>query len=237
MALAPQFIDAYLARAFVRLELLDFAGHRADQEKSIAIAPNDSGVQRDYGFMLAMYGRFPEAIVATHKAIELDPLNTGAWVNLGLFLTAGADFPAARQAFERALAISPDSDWVQYNLGRLDLLEGRLVQASAEFSRYGEEEENYHNYSQALIEHSRGHERESQQALELLIAKHANDSAYWIASVYAWRGEQDQAFEWLERAYRQREGSLAEISFDPVLAGLRGDPRYGVVLKKLKLSD
>jgi serine/threonine protein kinase/Tfp pilus assembly protein PilF len=237
LALAPQFVDAYLARAFVRLELLDFAGHRADQEKSIAIAPNDSGAQRDYGFMLAMYRRFPEAVVATHKAIELDPLNTGAWVNLGLFLTAGADFPAARQAFERALAISPDSDWVQYNLGRLDLLEGRLAQASAEFSRYGEEEENYHHYSQALIEHSRGHERESQQALALLIAKHADDSAYWIASVYAWRGEHDQAFEWLERARRQREGSLAEISFDPVLGGLRGDPRYAALLKKLKLSE
>jgi serine/threonine protein kinase/Tfp pilus assembly protein PilF len=237
LALAPQFVGAYLARAFVRMELLDFPGDRSDQEQSLAIAPNDSNVQRDYGFMLAIYGRFPEAIVATQKATELDPLNTGAWVDLGLFLIARGDLPAARRALERAVAISSDSDWVLYNLGRLDLLEGRLMQAAAEFSKYGEEEENYHHYSQALIEHSRGHERESQQELEMLIAKHANDSAYWIAAVYTWRGEKDQAFEWLERAYRQREGSLAQIAFEPVLAGLRGDPRYAALLKRLKLSD
>jgi serine/threonine protein kinase/TolB-like protein/Tfp pilus assembly protein PilF len=235
LALAPQFVDGYRARAFARLELLDFAGHRADEEKSLAIAPSDSNVQRDYGFMLAMFGNLPGAIAATYKAIELDPLNSYAWVNLGLFQTAGADFPAARRALERSLAMSPDSGWVHYNLGRLDLLEGRLTQALAELQKCSEDNSN--DWGQALVEHARGHERASQQALEVLIARHPKDSAYAIAEVYAWRGEQDQAFAWLERAYRQRDGSLAEISADPLLAGLRSDSRYGAVLKKLQLSD
>jgi tetratricopeptide (TPR) repeat protein len=235
LALAPQFVDGYRARAFARLELLDFAGHREDEEKSLAIAPSDSNVQRDYGFMLAMFGNLSGAIAATHKAIELDPLNSYAWVNLGLFQTAAADFPAARRALERSLAMSPDSGWVHYNLGRLDLLEGRLTQALAEFKQCSEDNSN--DWGQSLVEHARGHERESQQALEVLIARHSKDSAYAIAEVYAWRGEQDQAFAWLERAYRQHDGSLAEISTDPLLVGLRRDARYRAVLKRLKLSD
>ena len=77
-----------------------------------------------------------------------------------------------------------------------------------------------------MAEHTLGHVQESQHALDELIAKDALDSAHQIAEAYAWRGEKDKAFEWLERAYQQRDGGLTEVKFDPLLASLRGDPRY-----------
>jgi hypothetical protein len=70
-----------------------------------------------------------------------------------------------------------------------------------------------------------------------LIAKHANDMAYQVGDVYAWRGENDKAFEWLERAYQQRDSGLNGIAYDPLLTGLKGDARYGALLSKLGLSD
>ena len=70
-----------------------------------------------------------------------------------------------------------------------------------------------------------------------MIAKHAGDMAYQVGDVYAWRGEKDKAFEWLERAYQQRDSGLNGIAYDPLLAGLQGDSRYGALLKKLKLAD
>ena len=57
-------------------------------------------------------------------------------------------------------------------------------------------------------------------------AKSAQGAAYQIAEAYAWRGEKDKAFEWLERSYRQRDGGLSAIKYDPLLASIRGDPRY-----------
>jgi serine/threonine-protein kinase len=75
----------------------------------------------------------------------------------------------------------------------------------------------------------------SQQALDELIAKDAQYAAYQIAEVFAWRGEKDQAFEWLERAYRQRDGGLSSIKGDPLLKSLRADPRFNALLRKLKL--
>jgi serine/threonine-protein kinase len=58
-----------------------------------------------------------------------------------------------------------------------------------------------------------------------------------VAEVYAWRGEKNKAFEWLERAYVQRDGGLTDIKFDPRLDSLRADPRYKAFLRKMKLPE
>jgi len=88
-----------------------------------------------------------------------------------------------------------------------------------------------------MAEHSLGHARESQRALAQLIAQHATEAAFQIAEIYAWRGEADKAFEWLERAYQQRDGGLSDIKTDPPLAGLRNDPRYQAFLRKMNLPE
>ena len=67
--------------------------------------------------------------------------------------------------------------------------------------------------------------------------KHAGDSADQIAEAHAFRGEVDLAFEWLERAYSQRDGGVAEIKCSRLMRGLVGDPRYKGFLKKLKLPE
>jgi len=45
----------------------------------------------------------------------------------------------------------------------------------------------------------------------------------------------DKAFEWLERAYKQRDGGLTQMVGDPLLKNITKDPRYAVFMKKLKL--
>jgi hypothetical protein len=55
--------------------------------------------------------------------------------------------------------------------------------------------------------------------------------------VYGARGEMDHAFEWLERAYVQRDGGLIEMKSSPPLRSLHGDPRWGAFLKKMGLED
>jgi serine/threonine protein kinase/tetratricopeptide (TPR) repeat protein len=233
--LAPQLADAYRARAQLRLETLDFAGARADSEQAVALTPGDSRVQGLYGAQIAAFGKMPQAIAAMNKAIELDPLNGYAWANVGLFLTESRDYPAARHALERALAITPSNDAFHFGLGQLDMLQGRLTDALTEFQKLGGD--GVRRMGDAMIEHANGREKQSQQALKDLIAKHANDMAYQVGDVYAWRGEKDKAFEWLERAYQQRDSGLNGIAYDPLLAGLKSDPRYGALLQKLNLAD
>jgi serine/threonine protein kinase/TolB-like protein/Flp pilus assembly protein TadD len=234
LSLAPQLADAYRARASLRLETLDFAGARADGEKALTLAPGDSRAQSLYGVGLAAFGRMPEAIAAMDRAVGLDPLNSFAWANLGLFLTVNGDYPAARGALDRALAINPDDFASHLALAQLDLLEGRLTDARTEYQHHGGEA--LRRMGDAMIEHALGHQRESQLALAELITKHAKDMAYQVGDVYAWLGDNDKAFEWLDRAYEQRDSGLNGVQYDPLLAHLHDDPRYQTLLGKLQLS-
>jgi hypothetical protein len=86
-----------------------------------------------------------------------------------------------------------------------------------------------------MAEHTLGHPDASNQALDPLIANFANAAAYQIAEAYAWRGEKEHAFEWLDRAYRQRDAGLSEIKASVPLALLRDDPRFAAMALKLGL--
>ena len=235
LELAPQFVDAYRARAQFRLETLDFAGARADSETALTLAPGESTVQSLYGAQIAAFGKIPQAISAMKKAIDLDPLSGYAWANVGLLQTMTHDYPAARASIERALAINPSADAFHFALGQLDLLQDRLAEAQTEFQKQGAE--GNRRMGVAMVEHASGHEKQSQAALKELIAKNAGDMAYQVADVYAWRGEKDKAFEWLERAYQQRDSGLNGIAWDPLLSNLKGDSRYSALLAKLELTD
>jgi TolB-like protein/Tfp pilus assembly protein PilF len=237
VALAPEQPDGYAARGFVRSVFSwDWAGAQSDFLKALALDPADSTVQHRFGSLLASIGRLPEAVTAVRKATALDPLSNPAWEHLGRFLTFSRDFAAAHEALHRALEIQPESPFGLNHLGELLLLEGNAAEALAVYRQILNPEA-FRLPGIAMAEHTLGHAKESQQALDELIAKHAQDSAFQIAEAYSWRGEKDKAFEWLERAYKQRDGGLAEIKGDQLLASLRSDPRYKALLRKMNLPE
>ena len=86
----------------------------------------------------------------------------------------------------------------------------------------------------ALAYHTIGNKKEADAVLAQVIEEQQNDSAYQITEIYAYRGEIDKAFEWLERAYKQRDGGLTEIKGNPMLRNLEKDP-YNEFLQKMKL--
>ena len=236
VALAPDEADGYSVRGWLRFTFFwDWAGAQADFAKALALDPADSTVQRRYGAMLGSLGRWPEAIVASRKAIELDPLSHLAWTHLGLVLTASRDLATADEALRRALEIQPGYGFALYRLGALQLLEGKPVEALATYRKI--DFEGMRLAGIVMAEHALGHAEESRQALDELIAKDARQASYRVGEAYAWRGEQDRAFEWLERAYQRHSGALSEIKGDQQLASLRSDPRYKALLHNMKLPD
>ena len=87
-----------------------------------------------------------------------------------------------------------------------------------------------------MVEHTLGHAAESQRTLDHTLAQpYAKDGGYQIAQIYAWRGEPDRAFKWLGRAVEQHDAGLTYLKYDPLLSGLRGDPRYKALLRKVNL--
>jgi hypothetical protein len=88
-------------------------------------------------------------------------------------------------------------------------------------------------WAMAMAQHARGHRAESDDMLRELIEKYSDGGSFQIAEVYGARGEADAAFEWLERAYGQRDGGLAETKASPRLRSLHADPRWPAFLRKV----
>jgi hypothetical protein len=93
------------------------------------------------------------------------------------------------------------------------------------------------NICPALSYYALGRKKESDAALSELIAKYQASTPYEIAKVYAFRKQPDEALEWLERAYTQRDSGLIFTKVDPPLKSLHGDPRFAAFLKKLNLPN
>jgi hypothetical protein len=92
-------------------------------------------------------------------------------------------------------------------------------------------------YLYPMAYHALGREKESDAALSELMAKYHASAAYQIAEVYAFRNQSDKAFEWLNRAYAQRDSGLIGTKVEPLLKSLHKDPRYAAFLKKLNLPN
>src|SRR6202022_4833106 len=115
--------------------------------------------------------------------------------------------------------------------GQIHLSEGRWQSALEEMEKETGEWEKLSG--EVLAYHALGRREESDKALKKLIATHQNDAAYQIAEVYAYRGETDKAFEWLDRAYRQRDPGAPELKTGPLMKSLPQDPRNPELLKKI----
>ena len=235
IGLAPDLADGYRARSYLRSSTLwDWKGADADIDRAMQLEPNSSETRFRRAELLATLGRQTDAVTEIRKAVELDPLSQNVWSSLGWYLLASGHLVEAREANQRALTLNPESSFALVNLGMIEMLDGRFDVARGAWQRGGD---NWDAIGSAMIEHSLGHKNAAQSALDKLIAKYADGSAYQIAEVFAWRGEPDPAFEWLDRAYRQHDGGLANLTFDPLMKSLRTDARYAAFLKKMGLAQ
>lgn len=154
-----------------------------------------------------------EAIRVATRATELDPLSISAWEGLSRVSYIVGDLEAAEAAFERARRIAPER--VSIFQAYLRLLQRRPAEAleiARRLSTTG-----FRLECEAMALHDLGDEAGSRRALDELAARFPGTAAWNMAHVHAWRGEPDLAFEWLDRAYAQRDAGLAWLKVSPLL--------------------
>ena len=96
-----------------------------------------------------------------------------------------------------------------------------------------EADDNYRRFELALAHYARRDRSAADADLAELIAKSRDIAAYQIAQVYAVRGETDKAFEWLQISFDTHDTGMLALLIDPLLQGLRGDPRYKALVAKM----
>jgi len=234
IALDPASPDGYVARAAHRLTYRwDWKGGMADIERAFSLGTGDKGANSVLARALDALGRMPEALVVARRATEIDPLSAAAWSTLGIMMNDSGDFTGAEAAARQGLRVSPDNPVCRFVLGAALLRQGKTAEAVSFFSQ--NPVEYFRLQGLAIAHHQTGDSRESQAALDELVALHSLGAAYQIAGVHAFRGDPDAAFEWLERARLQQDEGLSYLRHDSLFPNLYGDPRWRVFLRKLNM--
>jgi TolB-like protein/Tfp pilus assembly protein PilF len=211
----------------------DWAGADICYRRALALEPGNAPVIRSAGGLAATLGRLDEALTLHRRAVELDPLSAAGRLNLGTYAYYAGHFEEAVAAFRKALELSPALPAAHHDLARVYLAQHRPQEALAEIQQ--EPEPVWRLFGQALIYHELGMKKEADAALDEFVAKYSDDSAYQVATAYAFRGENEKAFEWLEKAYARRDPGLSDVKVDPLLSNVRRDERYTNFLKKMRL--
>src|SRR5713226_3010790 len=236
LALNPNLAEAYAQMGRIKRQVdFDWAGADASFRRAIALEPGDPDILRLAASSAALLGRLDEALPLHRRAVDLDPLNANSWESLGETEFFMGQLDEAAADVKKALELSPDV-WVGHGLlSQIYVMQGRAQDALPEIELIRHPPSRAFLY--AIAYHALGREKESDAALSELITKYHEGGAYQIAQVYAFRNQSDEAFEWLDRAYAQRDSGLIGTKVEPLLKSLHNDPRYAALLKKLNFPN
>jgi eukaryotic-like serine/threonine-protein kinase len=232
--LDPNGVESLVARGRLRTIIAwDWPGARADLERAVALGPGFASAQMGLAGLLSTLGQLPSALEASKKAYELDPVSSLSAYQLAALYNSTGQYALARKVLKKSLETAPDAEFSIRELGFTELLDGHPAEALAIFKTHSVDW--MRELGAGLAEHSLGNEVASKAALDRLASKFGTTAAYQVAQVHAWRGERDEAFEWLEKSRQSGDAGLRYIKHDPLLKNLRDDPRYAAMLTKLKL--
>jgi len=208
-------------------------------EKSIALDPAYPTARHWHAYNLASVGRMNEALAEIQKARELDPSSVIINTDVGHILYLAGRVDEAISQYLSALQMNSDFRVARWRLGEAYAQKHRYDEAVTELKRAITLDGGGKSTIELWIGQAAAVNGRREQALEILSRwqpdAEARSQWYSVASIYAALGDSDSAFAWLEKGFRAHDGQLALIKVDPMLKGVRADPRYGVLLKRLNL--
>ena len=232
----PDLAEAHAALGLIRMTHdWDWAGADAALRRALELAPGNAQVLRNAGMLASTLGRGDEGLQLFRRAAAIDPLSAPAHRFLGVACLGAGLLEDAEAAMTKMLELDNQGGLVHFYLGIVLLAQSRLDEALAAFKR--ENIVTFRLLGLALVQHALGRPTESDAALRELIAWDADGSAYQIAEAHAYRGEFDGAFEWLERAFVQRDPGVVMMKASWLLNSLHRDPRWQPLLEKMSLAD
>jgi eukaryotic-like serine/threonine-protein kinase len=217
----------------------DWRGAEQEYKRAIELNPNYATARHWYSVLLSVLRRSDDAIAEARRALELDPLSLIIQANLGERYLNARRYDEAIQECQKALEM--DSSFVLAHdcLGFAHLQKGRFDAAIAEFKTaaglsHGDPQSiSALGYAYAIS----GKTDAAASILKQLTGppESTYHPAYYIAIVEAGLGKKDDAFEWLERAYRNRSAELPDAKIEPMLDNLRSDSRLSDLIRRMGL--
>src|SRR5438477_1660064 len=230
-AIDPNYAPAHACLGFIAMTTNDLVSAAKHFKRALALDPSDLSVLRDSAEFLQSLGRVQEALALQEAVVRRDPVNMITLHDLGWDQRCTGQFDAALASFRSVLSLSPGRAQAHYQICVTMLLKGDAPAALAEIEQ--EKSEVSRLIGLPMVYHALGRNTESDAALATLIAKFEKDWSANIAVVYAFRGDADKAFEWLDKAEQYEDPGLSQILAEKLLDNIHSDPRWLPFLRKI----
>ncbi len=238
-------LDSTLVQAHLdlaRASEFEYNWAAAEQEfrKGLELNPGDEMAHVWYANYLLRAGRAKEALAENQKALDLDPVSPYLAQSVAGALYYLRRYDDAIEQYRKALALDPNFGLTHRGLGIVYIRKGMYaqgigeLQAAAKLTEQDASPNGHLGYAYALS----GNQAEARELLHELLARSGGEPsvAPAIARIYIGLAENDQAFQWLQTAVNKQAGAVLPIKLDPFFDPLRSDPRFGDLMRVMKLN-
>jgi len=235
----PNLPEAHMAMSNVLSYQWDWAGGQQEMERARDLDPNFSTY--GYAYTLLLSANKPdEAVLWIKRSERLDPLSPLVSANVGQILYYARRYDEAIDQCRKTLELDPNYAMAHTHLGQAYIQKGMYpeaidaLQKAIALSEQNPEIKAILGYAYAAAGMKEQAERMIAELIETSGRKYL--PSYSVAEIYAVLGRKDDAFAWLEKAYRQRAPHLGSLKVEPTLDSLRSDPRFANLLRRTKLT-
>ena len=238
LELAPQLGEAYASLGHIKVQYEhDWAGAEQAYKRAIELNPNYAPARQMFGLYLSLSGRFDEGLEQMRHAQALEPSSPLSGAMIGMLLNYQRRYDEAIDQLRETVEMDPALPTAHTYLAVSYLRRGEYELALEHLRQSSSLTPGSAAYVGQVYALS-GRRKEALAELERLIAesRHRYVPAYDISTIYAALGKTDETFAWLQRAFDERSQLLGWVPWDPVFDGIRSDPRYRGVVRRLNLD-
>jgi tetratricopeptide (TPR) repeat protein len=239
-------IDPGLAEAHASLALVaqnfewDWGKAEGEYRRALELNPNYATAHHWYGEYIGLMGRFDQGLVELEQARRLDPLSTIISTDICKVLYHARRYDRAIDQCRKSLWMDSGFPQAWRWLASAYWGKGMIDEALAALEKLEQLEKRPPALSETALFRAAAHNRaEALRRVEYFehAWKEGSVAAYQVAFYYTLVGENDRAFEWLEKGIDERTPWVVGFATNPFVDPIRQDPRYGVLLRRLALDS
>jgi tetratricopeptide (TPR) repeat protein len=237
--------EAHSALAYASFFDWDWPNVEPEFKRAIELNPSSALSHEHYAEFLRTRLRFNESMAEAQRAEELDPLSLEVVAGLGFayFFTQRQDESIAQ--FQKALELNPNATVVRASLGSAYAMKRMYPQALAEYDKIADQDKAVaaeNQFVAGMLGWVYAVSGRRTDALKIAqefkdLSAHAYVDFYWAGVIYAGLGDKDEAFRLLEKSYQEHSATILYLAVDPFWYGLRSDPRYVDLLRRVGLPQ
>ena len=219
--------DAHVARGNALAAAWKWSAVESEFRRAIELNPNNANAHYFYAFNYLMpMNHLEEALQQFRLALALDPLAGIVKTNYALSLMDAHKYPEAREQFDQIFQRDPGFGPGLFYLSQMEATQGQFAEAVSTLRKAGPP-------GDALS--SRSWTPDAKGFAEFMDAVGNGSLPANVAVAYALAGNRDKAFEYLEKAFADRDDELTAVIRFPAFDQLKSDPRWSALLHKLNL--